>query len=72
MSIPSASITRSNEASMQTSYRAVMANPGAMAVWALTIVALTVLGIATAFIGLAILFPILGYATWHCYRSLAK
>jgi uncharacterized membrane protein len=58
--------------SMQTSYRAVMSNPGAMAVWASTIVALTVVGIATAFIGLAVIFPILGYATWHSYRSLVK
>jgi uncharacterized membrane protein len=58
--------------SMQTSYRAVMANPGAMTVWALTIVALTAVGIATAFIGLAIIFPVLGYATWHSYRALVK
>jgi uncharacterized membrane protein len=58
--------------SMQNSYRAVMANPSAMIVWALTIVALTTIGIATAFIGLAIIFPILGYATWHSYRSLVK
>jgi uncharacterized membrane protein len=58
--------------SMQSSYRAVMANPSAMIVWALTIVALTTIGIATAFIGLAIIFPILGYATWHSYRSLVK
>jgi uncharacterized membrane protein len=58
--------------SMQTSYRAVTGNPGAMIVWALTIVALTTIGVATAFIGLAVIFPILGYATWHSYRSLVK
>lgn len=55
---------------MQTSYRAVSSNPAAMAIWALVIVALTAVGLATAFIGLAIIFPILGYATWHSYRSL--
>ena len=58
--------------SMQTSYRAVTNNPGAMAVWAIMIVTMTALGLATAFIGLAIIFPILGYATWHSYRSLVR
>ena len=50
--------------------RAVVRNPGAMAVWAAAIVALTAIGIATAFVGLALIFPVLGYATWHSYRSL--
>lgn len=57
---------------MQTSARAVAKNPVAMLVWAGLIVALTAVGIATAFIGLAVLFPILGYATWHSYRELVK
>jgi uncharacterized membrane protein len=55
---------------MQKSYRAVVNNPLAMVVWAVTIVALTVVGIATAFVGLAVIFPVLGYATWHSYRAL--
>ena len=54
---------------MQESYRAVVRNPGAMAVWAAAIVALTAIGIATAFVGLALIFPVLGYATWHSYRE---
>lgn len=57
---------------MQTSYRAVTSNPGAMAFWAVMIVAMTVIGVMTAFVGLVVLFPILGYATWHSYRSLVK
>jgi uncharacterized membrane protein len=57
---------------MQTSYRAVVNNPGAMLIWALVIVAMTAVGLATAFIGLAVMFPILGYATWHSYRSLVR
>ncbi len=57
---------------MQTSYRAVTSNPGAMVVWALSIVALTAIGIATAFVGFAVIFPVLGYATWHSYRALMK
>lgn len=59
-------------AAMRTSYHAVMANPGAMVVWASIIVALTAVGIATAFIGFAVLFPILGYATWHSYRAMVR
>ena len=47
-------------------------NPAPMAIWAGAIVALTAVGIATAFIGLAIVFPVLGYATWHSYRALVK
>ena len=57
---------------MQTSARAVAKNPVAMLVWAGLIVALTAVGIATAFIGLAVIFPLLGYATWHSYRELVK
>jgi uncharacterized membrane protein len=57
---------------MGTSYRAVVSNPGPMAVWALIIVTGTAIGIATAFIGLAVIFPVLGYATWHSYRALVK
>lgn len=57
---------------MQTSYRAVTHNPATMALWAVIIVAMTVVGVMTAFVGFAVLFPILGYATWHSYRSLVK
>ena len=57
---------------MQTSYRAVTCNPRAMAVWAMSIVTLTAVGIATAFVGFAVIFPVLGYATWHSYRALVK
>ena len=57
---------------IQKSYRAVVSNPVAMLVWALLIVTLTVVGIATVFVGLAVIFPVLGYATWHSYRALVK
>ena len=57
---------------IQTSYRAVVANVGPMALWALSIVVLTFIGVVTAFIGFAVLFPILGYATWHSYRALVR
>jgi uncharacterized membrane protein len=57
---------------MQKSVHAVTSNPAAMIVWAASIVTLTAIGIATAFVGLAVIFPILGYATWHSYRALVR
>ncbi len=55
---------------MITSLVAVRTNPGAMAVWAGLIVALTVIGFATYMIGLILVLPLLGYATWHAYRDI--
>jgi uncharacterized membrane protein len=53
-----------------TSFWTVWHNPMPMLVWAALIVALTVAGLATALVGLAIAFPVLGHATWHAYRDL--
>jgi len=53
-----------------TSLYAVRLNPLAMAFWAAIIVVAVAIGIATAFIGLAVIFPILGHASWHAYREL--
>ncbi len=50
-----------------TSVNAVLRNKAVMALWALLIVALTAIGFATALLGLAIIIPLLGYATWHAY-----
>lgn len=55
-----------------TSMQAVRANPGAMIVWAGLIAGLMVVGFVTWFIGLVILFPVLGHATWHAYRELVE
>jgi len=52
-----------------TSVNAVLRNRGAMAVWVLIIVGLTGIGFATALLGLAVVIPLLGYATWHAYRE---
>ena len=52
-----------------TSVHAVLQNKGPMAVWAAIIVASTVIGFATAFLGIAVLMPVIGYATWHGYRA---
>jgi uncharacterized membrane protein len=53
-----------------TSVNAALRNKPAMAVWLAMIVALTGIGFATAFIGLVVLFPLLGHATWHAYRDV--
>ena len=53
-----------------TSFRAVAANPGVMAVWAMIVVGALVLGSIPALVGLVIVMPLLGHATWHLYRKL--
>jgi uncharacterized membrane protein len=55
---------------MLTSLKAVSTNPAAMAVWATLIAALTAIGFASFLLGLAIVLPLLGHATWHAYRDL--
>lgn len=53
-----------------TSIRAVRANPAAMFRWGVTVAGLLLLGSLPAFLGLAIVLPVLGYATWHLYTKL--
>ena len=53
-----------------TSWRVVEANPGPMALWGLIIAVLLVLGSIPLLLGLAIVFPVLGHATWHLYRKV--
>lgn len=52
------------------SVRATLKNLPAMVVWAALIVGVTVLGFLTLLIGMVIVAPLLGYATWHAYRDL--
>jgi uncharacterized membrane protein len=53
-----------------TSLRAVAANPGPMALWGLIIAAALVIGSLPLFIGLIVVLPVLGHATWHLYRRM--
>jgi len=53
-----------------TSARAVAANPLPMAVWGLIVAGGLVLGALPALVGLVIVVPVLGHATWHLYRKL--
>jgi uncharacterized membrane protein len=55
---------------MVTSLRAVALNPIPMAAWGLIVAALLVLGSLPVFLGLAIVIPLLGHATWHLYRKV--
>ena len=53
-----------------TSARAVMANPGPMALWGLIVAGGLVLGTIPCLLGLIIVMPVLGHATWHLYRRV--
>ncbi|HET7413233.1 MAG TPA: DUF2189 domain-containing protein [Pararhizobium sp.] len=55
---------------VQTSARAVAANPLPMAAWGVIVAALMVLGSIPLLAGLAVVLPILGHATWHLYRKV--
>jgi uncharacterized membrane protein len=53
-----------------TSVRAVLDNPGPMAAWGLIVVACLVAGSIPFLLGLAVVMPVLGHATWHLYRRV--
>ncbi len=57
-------------AAMWASLRAVAANPGPMAAWGLIVAAGLVLGTIPLLLGLIIVMPVLGHATWHLYRRV--
>ncbi|MBR1120803.1 DUF2189 domain-containing protein [Bradyrhizobium lablabi] len=57
---------------MVTSLRAVAKNPLPMAVWGLIVTVLLVAGSLPFFLGLAIVIPLLGHATWHLYRQVIE
>jgi uncharacterized membrane protein len=53
-----------------TSIRAVAANPWPMAVWGMIVAGSLAVGSMLLFVGLAVVIPVLGHATWHLYRRL--
>ncbi len=55
---------------ISTSVRAVRANPGPMALWGLVVAAGLVLGAIPLLLGLVVVMPVLGHATWHLYRKV--
>ncbi|HMM91347.1 DUF2189 domain-containing protein [Bradyrhizobium sp.] len=54
---------------MVTSLRAVARNPVPMAAWGLIVALLLAAGTLPFFLGLAVVIPLLGHATWHLYRE---
>jgi uncharacterized membrane protein len=53
-----------------SSIHAVLRNKGAMLVWSALIVAGLLLGFATFMLGLAVIVPVIGHASWHGYREI--
>jgi uncharacterized membrane protein len=56
--------------SMIASIRALLENPLPLLVWAFLIVSLTLVGFLSFHLGLAVLMPVIGHATWHAYQDL--
>lgn len=50
-----------------TSVNAVLRNKRAMMIWLTLIIASLLLGLVTAFVGLIVIVPVIGYAAWHGY-----
>ena len=57
-------------AAVDASIRATLANPVPVALWGLIGSVLLVLGTIPAFVGLAVVVPVLGHSTWHLYRKM--
>jgi uncharacterized membrane protein len=57
---------------LATSIRVVAANPGTMALWGFIVAALLLIGSLPFFIGLTVVMPVLGHATWHLYRRAVE
>lgn len=55
-----------------TSIKAVLANPIAMAVWGIIVAYALLIGSLPFFVGLAVVLPVLGHATWHLYRTVVE
>jgi uncharacterized membrane protein len=59
-------------AAMRTSIEAVRKNPLMMAMWGLIVAVSLIIGLLPLFVGLALVLPILGHATWHLYRRVVE
>ncbi|QCB46019.1 DUF2189 domain-containing protein [Hydrogenophaga sp. PAMC20947] len=53
-----------------TSIRACLENPGVMFIWGALITLLIALAMLPFFLGLLIVGPVIGHATWHAYRHI--
>lgn len=57
---------------VRTSVRVVLENPVTMVAWGLLVASLLLVGALPFFFGLAVVFPVLGHATWHLYRKVVS
>jgi uncharacterized membrane protein len=55
---------------MGTSISLVWNNLPVMLAWGAIVLVLFLLGLATGMLGLIVVFPLLGHATWHSYRAI--
>ena len=53
-----------------TSFKAIAKNPLTMLAWAAFIVVALIVGSLPALVGLVIVLPVLGHASWHLYRKI--
>ncbi len=53
-----------------TNISLVFRNLPVMLAWGAMVLVLSVIGIATGFLGLIIIFPLLGHGTWHSYKAI--
>ena len=51
-----------------TSVRVLRHNPGVILTWGFIVAALLVIGAIPMLLGLIVVMPVLGHATWHLYR----
>ncbi len=56
------------DTAVRTSIQVTMANPATVAIWGGIVAASLVIGSIPFFLGLVIVMPVLGHATWHLYR----
>lgn len=59
-------------AAVETSLRVFRENPRVIVTWGAVVAGLLVLGSIPFFIGLIVVLPVLGHATWHLYRRAVK
>jgi uncharacterized membrane protein len=57
---------------IETSVRAVLANPLIMTIWGLIVAVALLIGSLPLLLGLAVVMPVLGHATWHLYRKVVE
>lgn len=57
---------------VRTSVRVTLRDLPAMIVWGMLIAGLVVIGFATFLLGMIVIFPLLGHATWYAYRDLVQ